>query len=230
MHALLTVGMMLAAALPLASRAATVEERVAQVGAAARARLRPSFDAAGVSYPPQRAVLVGLKVEQRIDLYAAGRDAEIRYVRSYPIHAASGGIGPKLRDGDEQVPEGLYRISALNPNSQFHLSLRIDYPNSLDRRRAEADGRTNLGGDIMIHGGAASIGCLAIGDLAAEELFVLAAETGVTNLRVVLSPIDFRYGALTALHAPARPWVPALYGEIHAALAELPRPPRRRPR
>ncbi|HEU4431317.1 MAG TPA: L,D-transpeptidase family protein [Myxococcota bacterium] len=222
------VGLLLAAALPLASWAATVEERVAQYGAAARARMLPSFEAAGVPYPPQRVVLVGLKVERRLDLYAAGRAGPFRYVRSYPIHAASGGIGPKLRAGDEQVPEGLYRVSALNPNSQFHLSLRIDYPNVDDRRRAEAEGRTNLGGDIMIHGRSASTGCLAMGDPAAEDLFVLAAETGIDDVHVVLSPLDFRRGALSELHEPARPWVATLYDEIRSALAELPHPPRRR--
>lgn len=217
----------LTAALPLAAAAATVEERIAQYGAAARARLQPAFAAARVAYPPQRVVLVGLKVERRLDVYAAGREEQIRYVRLYPIQAASGVIGPKLRAGDGQVPEGLYRISALNPDSRFHLSLRLDYPNLRDRRRAESEGRTHLGGDIMIHGDDVSIGCLAMGDRAAEELFVLAAETGIGNVRVVLSPIDFRRGALSQLRGPVRPWVPELYDEIRAALAELPQPPRR---
>jgi murein L,D-transpeptidase YafK len=173
-------------------------------------------------------VLVGLKLERRLELYAAGRDGRVRYVRAYPVRAASGTPGPKRRAGDAQVPEGVYRISALNPNSRFHLSLRIDYPNARDRLRAEADGRSDLGGDIMIHGGAESIGCLAVGDPAVEELFVLAAQTGIENVRVVLSPIDFRVRALPAALMPADEWAPALYAEVQAALAELPRPPRRR--
>jgi murein L,D-transpeptidase YafK len=138
------------------------------------------------------------------------------------VHAASGALGPKLREGDEQVPEGVYRITGLNPNSQYHLSLRVDYPNAADRERARAEGRDDLGGDIMIHGRAVSVGCLAMGDSAAEELFVLAAETGLPKLRVILSPLDFRRRALPRSLVPARPWVPALYDEIRAELAKLP--------
>ena len=69
----------------------------------------------------------------------------------YPILAASGVLGPKLREGDKQVPEGIYGAEALNPNSKFHLSIRLNYPNTFDRRMAQSDGRTQLGGDIMIH-------------------------------------------------------------------------------
>jgi hypothetical protein len=218
----LTAGLLIATALPSVGRAATVEERVAEFGEAVRARLAPEFAAAGVAYPPARVTLVGLKAEQRLELYAAGRTGALRYVRSYPVLAASGTLGPKLREGDQQVPEGLYRIVGLNPNSQFHLSLHVGYPNADDRKRAASEGRSDLGGEIMIHGGAASIGCLALGDPAAEELFVLAAETGIENVRVILSPLDFRRGELPRFWAHARPWVPALYAEIRAALAALP--------
>jgi murein L,D-transpeptidase YafK len=177
---------------------------------------------AKLEYPPKQVVLVGLKAEQRLEVYAAGGDGRMHYLRSYPVLGASGTIGPKLRSGDRQVPEGLYRISALNPNSLFHVSLRIDYPNAHDRRRAAAEGRTDLGGDIMIHGGRFSIGCLAMGDRAVEELFVLAADTGLGNLRVILSPLDLRRRSLDRLVTHARPWTPELYGQIRAALAELP--------
>jgi hypothetical protein len=131
-------------------------------------------------------------------------------------------MGPKLRSGDRQVPEGLYRISALNPDSLFHVSLRVDYPNAHDRRRAAAEARTDLGGDIMIHGGRISIGCLAMGDPVVEELFVLAADTGLANLRLILSPLDLRRRELARLVRHTRPWTPELYAEIRAALAELP--------
>ena len=51
----------------------------------------------------------------------------------YPVLGASGVLGPKLKEGDRQVPEGVYRVPELNPNSDFHLSLRLDYPNEFDR-------------------------------------------------------------------------------------------------
>ena len=147
----------------------------------------------------------------------------LRFVRAYPILAASGGPGPKLKEGDRQVPEGVYAIESLNPNSLFHLSLRVNYPNSFDRRQAAREGRISLGGDIMIHGSNVSIGCLAMGDPAAEDLFVLAAETGLTNITVILSPVDFRKGKPVPGAARLPVWTGALYSVIQAKLRELPR-------
>jgi murein L,D-transpeptidase YafK len=97
-------------------------------------------------------------------------------------------LGPKLREGDRQVPEGVYRIASLNPNSRFHLSMEVNYPNDFDRAMAAKDGRVNLGGQIFIHGGTASIGCLAMGDAVIERLFVLVARVGRENVRVVIAP------------------------------------------
>lgn len=175
----------------------TVEDRL-QEFLAARYRLRTKCDHAGVSFPPSRVVLLGLKDERRMEVYAGTDPAALRRVADYPILAASGGLGPKLREGDRQVPEGVYALESLNPNSRFHVALRVGYPNDLDRAAARRDGRTALGGDIMIHGGAASVGCLAMGDSAAEELFVLAAGAGVENVTVVLSPVDLRARPLPA--------------------------------
>jgi hypothetical protein len=202
---------------------ATVEERLAQYGARARERLARHFAAASVRYPPSRLTLLALKQERSLELYARDAHGAQRFVHSYPVLAASGTLGPKLRMGDEQVPEGLYRVELLNPNSRFHLSLRLSYPNAFDRRMARADGRTHLGGDIMIHGNRVSIGCLAMGDVAAEDLFVMAADTGLQRIDVILAPLDLR-----SERPPAGPqlpsWAPILYREIAAAMAELPRP------
>jgi murein L,D-transpeptidase YafK len=184
------------------------------------------FQASGVTYPPEAVVLVGLKAERELQVYAGPSRSALRHVHTYPVLASSGGLGPKLREGDRQVPEGLYRIESLNPNSRFHLSLRVDYPNGHDRARAEEESRTGLGGDIMIHGSAVSVGCLAVGDVAAEDLFILAAETGRENLRVILSPVDFRSADLPARYRPSRPWVTELYTEIRSGLETLPNPGR----
>ncbi len=181
--------------------------------------MRPYFEAAGVAYPPQRLTLIGLKEEKVLELYAAAaKDKPERLIRAYPILAASGGPGPKLRQGDLQVPEGLYRIELLNPNSRFHLSLRVNYPNADDKARAREDGRSNLGGDIMIHGNAVSIGCIAVGDEAAEDLFVLAAAVKVGNIKVILSPMDFRNRRLQEKVAPV--WTKELYSRIRAELGK----------
>ena len=125
---------------------------------------------------------------------------------------------PKLREGDGQAPEGLYRIESLNPNSAYHLSLRVNYPNAQDRKRGAEDGRTDLGSDIMIHGRDVSIGCLAMGDAAAEDLFVLAADTGIKNIAVIMCPVDFRVRELPGNMPPLPGWCGELYGEIRQAL------------
>jgi hypothetical protein len=147
-----------------------------------------AFRKAGVDYPPSALELRAFKQEKRIDLIAPDRSGTLVRVESIPILGASGGPGPKLREGDRQVPEGDYRIELLNPNSAFHLSLRVDYPNAVDIARAQRDGRAidTLGGDIMIHGGTQSIGCLAIGDPAVERLFLLAHQTGLSRIRLTI--------------------------------------------
>ena len=202
----------------------TIAQRLAQYGPPARQRLAAYFAAAGIPYPTRQLVLVGLKLERVLEVYATDTGGQWRFVRSYPIGGCSGRLGPKLRYGDNQVPEGLYQVESLNPNSLFHLSLRLNYPNEFDRKKAAAEGRTNLGGDIMIHGSMCSIGCLAMGDEASEELFVLAADVGLENIGVILSPADLRF-SVTPLEAGRLPaWTGELYETITAELAKLPQP------
>lgn len=202
---------------------ATVNDRIAEFGPQVRARLTPHFQRAGVLYPPQQVVLLGLKQEKRLEVYAADAAGVLRFIRAYNVLAASGGLGPKLRYGDMQVPEGVYKVESLNPNSMFHLALRVSYPNKFDREQAAREGRTELGGDIMIHGGNASIGCLAIGDEAIEELFVLVVETGRSNVKIILSPVDFRVRSVTRVTGqPA--WVRGLYQQLKQEVKTLPSP------
>ena len=194
-----------------------IKDRLADFGAAAEARLVPRFTAAGVPWPPPRATLAAFKDTRRLELYAsATTDGVLRFVHAWDILAASGGPGPKLREGDGQVPEGIYAVTALNPNSAYHVSLRLDYPNADDRAQGERDGRTRLGGDIMIHGRAASVGCLAMGDPAAEELFLLAARCGLANLSVLIAPTDLRRGPPPLA---GEPWIAARYAAVARVLA-----------
>jgi murein L,D-transpeptidase YafK len=165
--------------------------------------------------------LLAFKAERRLDLYAG---EPCRLVRSWPILAASGEAGPKIREGDGQVPEGFYRITFLNPNSRYHLSLRVGYPNPTDLAQAAEEGRdpSSLGGDIMIHGGAGSVGCLAIGDEAIEELFVLAARTGADRIRLISAPCDFRTGAGVEVPASAPSWTAELHERLREGLRAFP--------
>ena len=110
----------------------------------------------------------------------------------------------------------------------YHLSMRVSYPNDFDRAQASKEGRTHLGGDIMIHGKAFSVGCLAMGDEAAEELFVLAADTRLTNITVLLTPVDFRVKALPASATNLPAWSGEIYEQLKPRLRELPMPASRK--
>ncbi len=200
----------------------TVDDRLREYGSTSRARLKPYFDAKQVPYPPARLTLVGLKQERQLEIYAAGQNQELQYIHTYPILGASGGPGPKQKEGDHQVPEGIYAVEWLNPNSLYHVSFRIGYPNEFDRAQAQVEGRTNLGGDIMLHGGSGSVGCLAMGDPASEDFFVLAADTGISNITIILSPVDFRQGRTVMITDRFPKWTHALYDTIKAKLNALP--------
>lgn len=201
----------------------TVADRLTEYGEVARARLKPHFERAKVSYPPKELVFVGLKQEKVLEIYAKQGTNGFKFICAYPVLAASGVAGPKLREGDRQVPEGIYGIEWLNPNSSYHLSMRIGYPNAFDREQAAKENRTKLGGDIMIHGDARSVGCLAMGDPASEDFFVLAADAGIENITVVLSPVDFREGKAVPQDAKLTEWSAALYETIRARLKEFPK-------
>lgn len=196
----------------------SVSDRVKQFGSSVAGRLAPDFAAASIAYPPHELAYLAFKDSSILEVYARNTDTSAwTFVRRYPVLAASGSAGPKLRDGDRQVPEGVYEVDWLNPNSRSHLSLHLNYPNAFDELVAQRDGRINLGRDIMIHGGAASIGCLALGDEAAEDLFVLSALVSFPKIRVVISPTDFRTGGAT--NPPADPpWTADLYRWLRAEL------------
>ena len=107
--------------------------------------------------------------------------------RTYPIAAASGTLGPKLVEGDGQVPEGFYFVppEAMKPDSQFHLSFNIGFPNEYDRVHQRT------GTVIMVHGNHVSIGCLAMTDEKIEEIYTLCAaalDGGQPYFRVHIFP------------------------------------------
>ncbi len=199
----------------------TVSERLGLHGQVVESRLRDQFAAVGLTYPPAELAYVSFKDTRKLEVYGRpSPEHPWRFVKEYPVLGLSGGLGPKLADGDNQVPEGVYRAEFLNPNSRFHLSIRLNYPNDFDRRMAQADGRNRLGGDIMIHGSSASIGCLAMGDQAAEDLFILAALVTKERLLIVISPTDFR--APSAFLSAAEPvWVNGLYGSLRTELQQF---------
>ncbi len=131
------------------------------------------------------------KVERELELWM--RKAErFTLVKTYPICAFSGKLGPKLKEGDRQSPEGFYQVDrgALNPNSAYHLSFNLGFPNAYDR----AHRRT--GSYLMVHGDCVSIGCYAMTDSGIEEIYGLvraALRNGQRQVQVHAFP--FRMSA-----------------------------------
>ncbi len=120
-----------------------------------------------------RAVWIRIvKEELKLELWTQDDKAAWNLMKTYPVLAMSGELGPKTKEGDQQAPEGFYEVRAgqLNPKSRFHLAFNIGYPNTYD----ESLGRT--GSFIMVHGSHYSIGCFAMGDEAIEEIYTMVAQ------------------------------------------------------
>ncbi len=114
-----------------------------------------------------------IKEDKILELWAKPDGVEAyTLIKRYPIAAMSGELGPKQKKGDRQAPEGFYEAGkdALNPNSNYHLSFNIGYPNAYDKALART------GSLIMIHGSDVSIGCFAITDPGIEEVYTMVAE------------------------------------------------------
>lgn len=112
------------------------------------------------------------KQESELELWKVKDDGRYHLFKTYPICNWSGAVGPKLKQGDHQAPEGFYRVSKhlMNPNSKFHLSFNLGYPNAYDK----AHNRT--GKHLMVHGNCQSKGCYAMTDALMEEIYLLARE------------------------------------------------------
>lgn len=148
--------------------------RVAGARAATDDRLRAMFQEKGLDYPAGEIFIRVFKHERILEVWArSDRDAEFTLVQDYAVCALPGQLGPKQRMGDVQVPEGFYYIDEFNPRSTYHLSLRVNYPNLADRMRGQV---LALGGDIYIHGGCETIGCVPIEDDNIRELYWIAAQ------------------------------------------------------
>lgn len=126
------------------------------------------------------------KKEHLLELFVK-KSRKFELFKKYPVCYFSGELGPKLRVGDEQSPEGFYYVTPqrMNPYSSFHLSFNIGYPNTYDR----SHGRT--GSALMVHGNCVSIGCYAMTDPIIEEIYALAdaaLRNGQSFFRVHIFP------------------------------------------
>ena len=137
------------------------------------------------------------KKEEVLEVWLQKDNGEYALFLDYPICIYSGELGPKTREGDKQSPEGFYAVGsdALNPNSQYHLSFNLGYPNAYDRAHGYS------GSLLMVHGKCVSIGCYAMGDRQIEEIYTLvgaALQRGQPFVRVHAFPFRMTDSKLAA--------------------------------
>ncbi|PTL79736.1 murein L,D-transpeptidase family protein [Vitiosangium sp. GDMCC 1.1324] len=214
----------------LVALTAQAKDKVAEARRAKERVLAETFTAVGVSWPPEELYVRAFKQERELEVWAGAKGQPLRKVKTFPFCAASGDVGPKRREGDEQVPEGFYTLDQFNPSSQFHLSMRVSYPNEADRRL----GQRPLGGAIYVHGNCASIGCIAIQDGPIEELYLMVLDARARMKRDVpihIFPRRLDAEGLAALrkHPRATPELLAFWRSLEPGwrlFEETRRPPR----
>jgi murein L,D-transpeptidase YafK len=122
---------------------------------------------------PESPILVRIfKQEAELEVWKQDRSGKFALLKTYPICRWSGELGPKIKQGDRQAPEGFYAITPgqMNPNSSYHLSFNIGYPNAFDRAHERS------GSALMVHGDCLSAGCYAMTDEQVSEIYALARE------------------------------------------------------
>lgn len=169
--------------------------------AAAAARVRPGLEtdltAKGLVFGSP-IFIRAFKEEKELDLFVLNATTgKYDLFRTYRIAGTSGGPGPKLAEGDGQVPEGFYYVSrkSMHPASRYHLAFNIGYPNAYDLHHKRT------GSHIMVHGNEVSIGCLAMTDEKIEEIYTLAdaaLEKGQEFFRIHLFPFRMTDERMTA--------------------------------
>ena len=188
-------------------------------GPAVRAKLKPIFASQNIAYPPPAMTWITLKEEKLLLLFAKTKTGTYKEVLRYPIIGTSGVAGPKLKEGDKQVPEGFYKIAGFRPNLVAHIGMEVNYPNPSDRHHALAEKRKNLGCDILIHGSKWSTGCLAMGNEPIEEMFVLAHDVGANNISLIFSPCNLLHVTPTVDYRKQPAWLHDLYRDLRAEMS-----------
>ncbi len=153
--------------------------RVSQAWMKNNDSLRAAFQQKGLQYPCRDILFRSFKSQNEMELWARDSDTQkYTLVKVYRICALSGILGPKRYEGDLQVPEGFYFIDDFNPKSEFHLSMLINYPNYSDRILGDKE---RPGGDIYIHGGCSTVGCMPMTDPVIQELYTLCLNAKING-------------------------------------------------
>src|SRR3954471_18118560 len=154
--------------------------------------LQKQFAALGLQWPPKQIYIRSFKYDSQMEVWARNNNSEnFKLFKTYRVCALAGTLGPKRMAGDYQVPEGFYFINEFNPNSNYYLSLGLNYPNQSDRILSDS---SRPGGDIYIHGSCVTVGCIPVTDQQIDEIYILAAyakASGQDYIPVHIYPIRY---------------------------------------
>ncbi|MBW7890153.1 MAG: L,D-transpeptidase family protein, partial [Chitinophagaceae bacterium] len=154
--------------------------------------LRKQFEAKGLKWPAKYIYIRSFKYDSELEVWVKNSTREqFKLFKTFKVCAMAGSLGPKRMQGDYQVPEGFYYINEFKPNSQYHLSLGLNYPNASDRLLSDS---LYPGGDIYIHGSCVTEGCIPITNDQIEDLYVItsyARALGQDYIPVHIFPVQF---------------------------------------
>ncbi len=174
--------------------------RVSKAWAKYNDSTKKEFAKSKIDFPPYEIYLRAFKAQNELELWARNNDtAEYTLIKTLRVCAICGVLGPKRARGDNQIPEGFYYIEEFNPKSEFYLSLHINYPNYIDKKVSLSK---ELGGDIYMHGGCVTIGCIPMTDEGIQELYVIclnAKSNGQNNIPVHIFPTRFTKNGMNYL-------------------------------
>ena len=135
--------------------------------------VKAQFERKNLIWPPAEMYVRSFKYDRQLEVWVKGKKSDpFQLFKTYSVCQVSGTTGPKRMEGDYQVPEGFYHIDEFNPNSAFHLSLGLSYPNASDKLLSD---QRSPGSAIYIHGNCVSTGCIPITDVPIEELYIIAS-------------------------------------------------------
>ena len=154
--------------------------------------LRRQFREKGLAWPAKYIYIRSFKYDGQLEVWVKNdRKEAFKFFKTYKVCAMAGTLGPKRMQGDYQVPEGFYYINQFNPNSNYHLSLGLNYPNPSDKVLSDS---LRPGGDIYIHGSCVTVGCIPLTDEYINEVYILAAyakNAGQDYIPVHIYPVRY---------------------------------------
>ena len=154
--------------------------------------LQKEFQAKGLQWPAKYIYVRSFKYDSQLEVWVKNTAKEkYKLFKTYKVCMQSGTMGPKRLQGDYQVPEGFYYINEFNPHSNYHLSLRLNYPNASDRILSDS---LRPGSAIYIHGSCVSVGCIPVTDEEIEEIYLIASyakANGEDFIPVHVFPIQY---------------------------------------